>query len=150
MRRGTCPDRLGGWDGSTVRRNDLLLIREDLPRLSIHEDLQPVDVVVAVFLMIAKRFDPSEVLKALPSGIQKWLIDTKIVRVSVHVVPRLFEGDDFSPQGQKELLEDIGLTVSLRERPGISRRSTSSVREIEAEICLRIEMIAVEWRIPVR
>ncbi len=56
------------WNGRAVRRNDLSLVGKHLARFWRDQHLDPVDVVVAVGLVVTERFDAREVLESAAGG----------------------------------------------------------------------------------
>ncbi len=50
-------------DRGAVRRDDLWLIEENLTAFRVDQYFQPADVVVAVRLVVAERFDARKVLE---------------------------------------------------------------------------------------
>ncbi len=88
------------WTGrcwTTYRRSCLSLVAHcqersapdprRLPGCQLHEDLQPVEVVVAVSLMIARRFDRGEVLNALQSAARTHMLSLARIPCSVNAYP---------------------------------------------------------------
>ncbi len=56
---GRCTlDSLGCRDRRPVRRNDLWLVAKHLAAARIDRDLEPVHVIVAIGLIVAKGFHP--------------------------------------------------------------------------------------------
>ena len=84
------------------------MIREDLAAPWIDEHLDPVHVVVAVGLIVAKRFDTGEVLETTPLRVEEGPIDAEVMRVAMHVGHRLAEVDDLLAQRQQ-----VGLVAVL-------------------------------------
>jgi len=82
----------------SVSRNDFRLITEYLAFARIHDHFEPIDVVGAVVLVVTKSLNTSEVLQTLALVIQKWLVDTMIVRIAMHVGDRFFKSDRFPPR----------------------------------------------------
>jgi len=63
----------------------LLLIAEDFAAVRIDKHFQPVAIVGAVFLVIAKSFDAGKIRDPLAFGIEERLIDAEVVRVAVDI-----------------------------------------------------------------
>src|SRR5262249_50285684 len=101
IRRPSC---LRCRHGRAVCRHDLRLISKDLPGSSVHEHLHPMDIVVAVRLVVAERLDASEVLQPAPLRVQERLVDAEVVRVAMHPGDRPAEGDHLVAQRDEELL----------------------------------------------
>jgi hypothetical protein len=52
-------------NGRPVGRHDLRLVRKDVTALGVHDDLDPMHVVVAIRLVVAERLDACKVLEPL-------------------------------------------------------------------------------------
>ena len=126
-------------DSQSVAGDDLRLIREDLAAAGVHEHLQPVNVVVAILLVVAERLDARKVLEPPTLGVKERLVDPEVVRVAVDVGDRLREGDHLFAQRDKELLEAVKLAVGLGERLRVAQRRSRPVGEIPAGVRLRDE-----------
>lgn len=87
----------GKWNRHAVSRNDLRLVAEYLTAPRIHQYLQPVHVIDAVFLMVAESLHAGEILKALASAVQKRLVHPEIVGISMHPCDRLLKCDYLTP-----------------------------------------------------
>src|SRR5258705_5108432 len=133
---GVWPAGLRGWDGNAIGRNDLGLVGEDFAAGGIDEDLEPVYVVGAVGLVVAEGFDAGEIFEALAFRVLEGLVDAEIVRVAVDEGDRLLEADDLVAQSEQERLEPVGLAIGFGESFGVTKRSTSTVAEIETGIGL--------------
>src|SRR5437773_2956752 len=70
-------------DSQSAAGDDLRLIREDLAAAGVHEHLQPVNVVVAILLVVAERLDARKVLEPPTLGVKERLVDPEVVRVAV-------------------------------------------------------------------
>src|SRR5262245_15990403 len=97
-------DCLRRWHCRSVCRDDLRLKCKYFTALRVDQHLQPIHVVVAVGLVVAKRLYPREVLKSAALGIQKRLVNAKVVGVSVDIRYRLSERHDLiAKRGEKPL-----------------------------------------------
>jgi len=135
---GTAVIRKNYGAGTATRfRDDLFLIGKDFAAACGRPGLSAVDVVGAIFLVIAEGFDAGEVFQTLSGGVQEWFIDAEIVRVAVHVRYRSLEGYHLVAEGDQEFLEAVGQSVGSASVFG-SRRGPRvwSVR-VEAGIGLR-------------
>jgi len=77
---------LGRRNSGSVGRDDLRLVREDIPAAGIDEDLQPVHVIVAVRLVVAERLDARKIFEPATERIQERLVDPEVVRVGEYGV----------------------------------------------------------------
>ena len=100
------------WNRDPVARNDLLLIRKNLTAAGVHQDLEPVNVIGAVLLMVAKRFNAREVFQSAPLLIQERFIDSKIVG------------------------------IAMRKALKPSAKPSVSARILESRICARVASVA--------
>jgi hypothetical protein len=103
-----------------IARNNLRLIRENLAAARIHKDFHPVHIVViagrvSTKRVVAKRFDPSEVLKPPALGVEEGFVHPEVMRVAVHVRYGFLKRDDFLAQRKQEIVE------AVRSRPWGSR-----------------------------
>ena len=73
-----------------------------------------MNVIGAVLLMVAKRFNAREVFQSAPLLIQERFIDSKIVGIAMHVDNGLLESDYLLPQSYKEILKAVSETVRLK------------------------------------
>src|SRR5947207_11773641 len=127
------------WNRDPVARNDLLLIRKNLTAAGVHQDLEPVNVIGAVLLMVAKRFNAREVFQSAALLIQERLIDSKIVGIAMHVDNGLLESDCLLPQSHQEVLEAVSETIRLCHGLSVAYRCASGVRRVESGIGVRDE-----------
>ena len=127
------------WNRDPVARNDLLLIRKNLTAAGVHQDLEPVNVIGAVLLMVAKRFNAREVFQSAALLIQERLIDSKIVGIAMHVDNGLLESDYLLPQSYKEILKAVSETVRLCQGLSVAYRCATGIRRVESRIGLRDE-----------
>src|SRR5437868_2578845 len=118
---------LWSWNRDAVGRHDLRLIAEHFTALRIYNDFEPLHVVDAIRLIVAKGLDACEVFKPPSLGIKKRPVDAEVMRVAMHIGNGFAKSDYLLTQGQQELLEAVGLPVGLRESLRVAQRRAGRV-----------------------
>ena len=124
------------WVPRAVAWNDLLLEGKHVTRRGIDQHLHPVHVVDAVFLVVAERLQAGEVFQARSGRVEKGLVDTEVVRVTVDVDDRPPEVSHVVAQSAQEIMEAVWLAVRLDERLRVAHRGARRVGRVEARIGL--------------
>jgi hypothetical protein len=115
------------WNRDAVGRHDLRLIAEHFTALRIYNDFEPLHVVRAIRLVIAKGLDAREVFETPSLDIKKRPVYAEVMRVAMHIGDGLAKGDHLVTQGQQEFLEAVGLSVGLSESLRVAQRRAGRV-----------------------
>ncbi len=90
-----------------VGGNYLRLVGENLAARRIDQYFQPLRVVGAIGLVVAEGLDPCGVFQTPPGCVEQRLVDTEVVRISMHVGYRFAKRDDLVARSSQVIPETV-------------------------------------------
>ena len=105
--------RLRSRNRNPITRHDLLLISEYFAAAGIHQHLDPVHIVRAIFLVIAKSLYTGEILESPALRIQKRLVNAEVMGIAVYISDWLLKGNYLVAQRKQELLISVWSAIRL-------------------------------------